>query len=175
MIFKKVKLTDRVIKQIYEDSFSRAERMPFVLMVAMSTLWNTNFFAFYENDKPCGFIYLAKNSRLVFIMFLAVSKDLRSHGYGSRIIDQIKEMFPSKKIIVSIEPCNPALPDNAIRIRRKSFYLRNGFTETGWQMRLNHIEQEILIANGSFNKRQFISFFAHYSNGTVWPEIRNLS
>ncbi len=171
MEFKNVKLTDKKVKQIYESAFPKAERMPFALMVAMSKLWHTKFLALYEKDAPCGFIYLAKNRNLVFIMFFAVDRDLRSNGYGSKILEEIKRFYPSKKIIVSIEPCIAEAEDLQTRQRRKSFYLRNGFCESGWYMRLNKVEQEILIANGTFSKRQFISFFAHYSNGTVWPKL----
>ena len=171
MFIQKVRLADKKIKQIYEDSFTKNERMPFVLMVAMSKLWNTEFLSFYENDIPCGFIYFAKNSRIVFIMFFAVSEDMRSKGYGTLILNEIKKMYPSEKIIVSIEPCLEQSSDEELCIRRKNFYLRNGFRESGYNMRLNKTDQEILVANGDFNKRQFISFFAHYSNGTVWPKI----
>jgi GNAT superfamily N-acetyltransferase len=132
--------------------------MSFLLMIAMSKLWNTKFLALYDNDTPYGFVYLAKNKKLVFIIFFAVDKSLRSHGYGSEILAEIKRMYPSKKIIVSIEPCSPESDDIQIRIRRKNFYLRNGFKETGWQMKLNGVEQEILVANGDFRKRQFIAF-----------------
>lgn len=38
-------------------------------------------------------------------------------------------------------------------------------------MRLSGVEQEILISNGEFNKKEFRLFFALYSNGTVWPKI----
>ena len=38
-------------------------------------------------------------------------------------------------------------------------------------MRLSSVEQEILVCNGEFDKREFRRFLALYSNGTVWPKI----
>ena len=45
---KSVKLSDRDIKRIYFDAFPKNERMPFLMMVAMSKLWNTQFLSFCD-------------------------------------------------------------------------------------------------------------------------------
>ncbi len=168
---QKVKLNSKDIKRIYFEAFPKKERMPFPMMVLMSKLWNTQFFGFYDGDIPCGFIYLASNSKIVFVMFLAVDKCLRSQGYGSCILQQLKNKYPDKKIIISIEPCDENARDIELRKRRKAFYLRNGYNETGYMIKLGGVVQEILILNGEFIKKEFRSFFAFYSNGTMWPKI----
>lgn len=104
-------------------------------------------------------------------MFLAVDKTLRSKGYGSAILQDIQNKYPEKKIIISIEPCDNDAPDTELRTRRKDFYMRNKYKETGYMMKLNGIIQEIIISNGEFDKKQFLTFFAVYSNGTMWPRI----
>ncbi len=171
MQIKKVKLRNIDVKNIYIDSFPKNERMPFSMMVAMSKLWNTDFWAFYDKDTLCGFIYLAHNRKIVFVMFLAVDKTIRSNGYGSAILQEIQYKYPDKKIIISIEPCDKNALDIELRRRRKDFYLRNGYQETGYRMKLNGIVQEIMISNGEFDEKQFRIFFAVYSNGTVWLRI----
>lgn len=145
--------------------------MPFPMMVAMSKLWNTDFLSFYDSDVLCGFVYLAHNSKIVFVMFFAVDEKLRSKGYGSNILQAIQKKYPNKKIIISIEPCDETASDIKTRRRRKDFYLRNGYKETGYKIKLAGVVQEIIIANGEFNKAQFQRFFALYSNGTIWPRI----
>ena len=171
MNVKKVKLGHSDVKRIYFESFPKSERMPFPLMVAMSKLWNTDFLGFYEEDKLCGFIYLAHNRKIVFVMFFAVDAALRSKGFGSAILKEIQKKYPTKKIIISIEPCDETAPDIEIRKKRKAFYLRNGYKETGYMIKLAGVVQEIIIANGEFNKSQFKRFFVLYSNGTMWPRI----
>ena len=171
MNVKKVKLGHSDVKRIYFESFPKSERMPFPLMVAMSKLWNTDFLGFYEEDTLCGFIYLAHNRKIVFVMFFAVDAALRSKGFGSAILQEIQKKYPTKKIIISIEPCDEAAPDIEIRKKRKAFYLRNGYKETGYMIKLAGVVQEIIIANGEFNKSQFKRFFVLYSNGTMWPRI----
>lgn len=171
MQIKKVGFRSSDVKNIYFESFPKTERMPFSMMVAMSKLWNTDFLSFFDDDKLCGFVYLAHNRKIVFVMFLAVDKTLRSKGYGSAILQEIQNRYPNKKIIISIEPCDNNAPDIDLRTRRKGFYMRNGYKETGHRMKLNGVVQEILISNGEFDKKQFRIFFALYSNGTMWPRI----
>lgn len=98
------------------------------------------------------------------MMFFAVDEALRSKGYGSLILQQLKNKYPDKKIIISIEPCDDNASDIDLRKRRKSFYMRNGYNETGYTMKLNGVVQEIIITNGEFVKREFYSFFALYSS-----------
>ena len=171
MQVKKVKFSDKKVKNIYFDSFPKEERMPFPMMVAMSKLWNTDFLSYYEKDILCGFAYLAHIGKTVFVMFLAVDKNLRSKGYGSKILREIRGRFPDKKIVISIEPCEENALDIEIRKKRKDFYLKNGYEETGYIMKLGGTNQEIIISGGEFCKKQFRIFFALYSNGTMWPRI----
>ena len=147
---QKVNLKNSDIKRIYFEAFPKNERMPFFMMVAMSKLWNTQFLGFYSGDIPCGFIYLASNRKIVFVMYFAVDKNLRSKGYGSYILQKIKNKYPDKKIIISIEPCDNSAPDIELRKKRKSFYMKNGYKKTGYMMKLNGVVQEIIITNGEF-------------------------
>ena len=167
----KVKLGSRNIKRIYFDAFPKNERMPFFMMILMSKLWNTQFLSFYDGDIPCGFIYFAVNRKMIFIMFLAVDESLRTKGYGSDILKEIKNRYPDKKIMVFIEPCDDSAPDIEVRKRRKAFYRKNGYSETGYMIKLSGVVQEIMITNGDFDKKEFLLFFIFYSNGTVWPKI----
>ena len=113
----------------------------------------------------------AVNLKMIFIMFLAVDESLRTKGYGSAILKEIKNRYPDKKIMVSIEPCNDSAPDIEVRKRRKAFYRKNGYGETGYMIKLSGVVQEIMITNGDFDKKEFLLFFIFYSNGTVWPKI----
>ncbi len=145
--------------------------MPFWLMRAMSMLWHTKFLAFCDHGTVCGFAYLAVTRKLIFIMFFAVDENVRSKGYGGRILAELSSMFPTRKIIVSIECCDIEAKDIEHRKRRKQFYLRNGFKETGFFLKMAGVEQEILVSNGSFSKAEFRIFFMRYSNFTVYPKI----
>lgn len=59
------------------------------------------------------------------------------------MLQKISKKYPNKKIIVSIEPCDNSSPDLKIRKMRKSFYLKNGYQETGYKIKLNGVVQDI--------------------------------
>ena len=155
---KSVRLSDRDIKRIYFDAFPKNERMPFFLMILMSKLWNTQFWGFYDGDTPCGFAYFAFNRKLLFLMFLAVYNSLRGEGYGSAILAEIRDKYPDKKLIVSIEPCEDTSPDIEIRKRRKAFYGRNGYGETDFQIKLSGVVLFLKIVQKSHDRLFAIPF-----------------
>ena len=159
------------VKEIYTSSFLKEDRMPFWMMLGMARLWNTQFLAFYDKDVLCGFLYLAKTKNLVFVMFFAVDETLRSKGYGSQILFQLQKMYPNQKIVISIEPCVEGVQDLKERIRRKQFYLKNGYVESGYFFRMGKKDQEIIIKNGQFSKKEFMLFFIKYSNCTMFPKV----
>lgn len=159
------------IKEIYLSSFLKEDRMPFLLMCMLSYLWNTEFLSFYDEDTLCGFVYMATIRKVTFVMFFAVDKKLRSKGYGSYILNKVQSLHPNNKILVSIEPCHNDTEDIEQKLRRKKFYLLNGYTETGYFIKLGGKKQELLIKNGTFDKRELIIFFMIYSNFVIIPKI----
>lgn len=56
-----------------------------------------NLFVFYlQDDVAAKFRKMLMNSKIVFVMFLAVDKALRSKGYGSAILQDIQSKYPKK-------------------------------------------------------------------------------
>ena len=163
--------SNQEIKDLYVSSFPKEDQMPFALMVMMSHLWNTEFLAFFDDDVLCGFVYMATIGKQSFVMFMAVNENLHSRGYGSRILETVQSMHLNNRIIVSIEPCDEDKEDFEQRVRRKGFYRKNGYLETGYYMKLGGKRQEVLIKNGVFSKSKFIMFFMIYSCCAVIPRI----
>ena len=159
------------IKEIYTSSFLKKDRMPFWLMLIMAKMRNTEFIAFHDKYTLCGFVYMTTIENLTFVMFLAVDENIRSKGYGSRILDKIQSMHTDNKIIISIERCDEDAKDISQRIRRKKYYVNNGYVETGYLVELENKKQELLIKNGEFDEDEFCLFFKKYSNGTVKPKL----
>lgn len=147
------------IKEIYESSFRKEDRMPFLLMLIMSYLNSTRFISFLDGDTICGFVYMATIKNITFVMFFAVDENIRSKGYGSRILDKIQSLYPNNKIIITIERCDEKAKNTEERLARKKFYINNGYTQTGYVVKLGNQKQEIIIKNGEFSKREFILFF----------------
>lgn len=158
--------TRNKIKQLYTSSFDKNERIPFWMIILMSFTKTTDFFAFYDNENFIGFTYMATLNNIVFIFFLAVDDDVRSKGYGSQILTAIKEKYLNHKIIISINRA-----DYNKKIKLQNFLFKNDFSYTGYLMKSGDKEQDIMIANGDFNKRELQRFFHIYSNASMVPKI----
>ena len=147
--------------------FPREERMPFFLMCLLAKMPQTQFLAFREGEQVCGFAYMAVLDGMEFLLFLAVDPALRSRGYGSAILREIAALYPDCKRLVSIERCDAPADNAAQRLRRRQFYLRNGYAQTGYLVELSGQKQEILLQNGDFDPEECSAFFQKYSNGAI--------
>lgn len=164
----------RFARKIYCDAFPKEDRIPFWMMQMMAKGKATEMCLYRDGDTYCGMSYVASIDRTTFVMFLAVDGDMRSRGYGSRILDRIKSDHRDDIVIVSFEPLVGGAENYEIRLKRREFYLRNGFQETGYAGVLKGKPQEIMIYNGEFDPVAFGEFFRKYSNGTMRPEIKRL-
>ena len=90
---KKVKLSNKNVKKIYLDAFPKKERIPFFMMVLLTKITHTEFLAFYDKDLLCGLVYSATIGNITYIIFFAVDKDIRSKGYGSKILDEMQKLL----------------------------------------------------------------------------------
>ena len=80
-----------------------------------------NFFRILHGNEDVGFISLWEFSDYVYIEHLAIDSDKRSGGYGSKTLNEIKNMY-DKKIILEAEA-----PETEQQKKRINFYDRAGF------------------------------------------------
>ena len=85
----------------------------------------------YLNNKPAGYFVLRKYKLISYLAYFAVSSELRSKGIGSEALTLLIKNNKDNQMVVEYE--NPSNKDSDdIKGRRRNFYLRNGFYETGW-------------------------------------------
>lgn len=159
------------IKKTLKLSFPKEELMPFFMMLILTKMKNIEFLSFHDDKKLSGFIYMSTHMNVTFIIYLAVVEELKAKGYGSAILDKIQEMYPENKIILYIDRCDDKADGNEERIRRKKFYLKSGYEETGYSIKNTKNCQEILIKNGIFVVEEFSLALKKCSNGMLKPNI----
>lgn len=71
---------------------------------------SVNFKAFYDDDQFCGVLYTAEDNKYIFVPYLAVNDLIRSNGYGTKILDWLKENT-EKIIVLNVESLNPSAPN----------------------------------------------------------------
>ena len=83
---------------------------------------NTKIILYYnKNGEMVGFVALWMLGDIVFLEHLAIKKEFRGRGYGTKILKDIKQKFPGK-VVLEVEP-----PKDETTIRRIKFYKKAGF------------------------------------------------
>ncbi len=133
----------RKIKEIYLNSFPKDERFPYSILKYTVKEKNVVLNSIVDKGVIIGMQYIVKCDDLYYLMYFAIDKEFRNQNYGSRVLSDLKGKY--KNIFLSIEK-----KDDGLAIRRKKFYLRNGFYETGKYYLDNGVMYEVLCTNNNF-------------------------
>lgn len=71
--------------------FPQNEQIPMWLLRVLAFRKNVNFRAFYDDDQFCGVLYTVEDNKYIFVLYLAVNDRIRSKGYGTKILDWLKQ------------------------------------------------------------------------------------
>lgn len=69
---------------------------------------------------------------MTFVLYLAVNNQVQSKGYGSAILETLKEKFSGTNITLNIERLDPSADNYEQRVKRLKFYKKNGFYDTDY-------------------------------------------
>ena len=131
------------IEKLYLSSFPKDERFPFWILEECSRENNSNLYAIIDNDKFIGMCYIVNCDNAYYLMYLAVEPSLRNQNYGSKILMDLKEKY--KTLFLSVN-----IPIDDISIKRKNFYLRNGFYDTNKIYEDTGVNYEVLCTNDEY-------------------------
>lgn len=131
---KQAKQYNKLVKKLYRKSFLLNERVPFFLLKSRTRKGKAKFYSICENEKFVGLMYQVYYNDIVYLFFFAIVEKLRGQGYGSRVLDAIKEQYKKKRIILMAEAIDEHSDNNAERVKRIEFYNRNGFCELGYRV-----------------------------------------
>ena len=121
---------------LYRSAFPKEERIPWSLLRLCAKRRGVELCGYLADGTFCGLTYHIVTNDGVMIMFFAVDGTLRSKGYGSAILAHLKELYAPRALLLHVEPLDdPTAANYADRVRRLRFYERNGFCDTGLDVR----------------------------------------
>lgn len=118
---------NKKVKKLYKEAFPINERLPIFILKNLSKKAKANFYEIYDNNTFIGMLYNVYYKDIVFVLYLAIDNKFRGKGYGSKVLNLIKEKYDKNRIILNIEEINENALNNKQRIKRKEFYNKNGF------------------------------------------------
>ena len=115
------------VEPLFVSAFIEEERPPVNIFFSSLEKDYHRLFALYDNEVFIGFYYLTFYKDICYIYFLAIKEEYRFKGYGSKILQHIKETYPDYVLLLCYEDIDPKYPDYENRCKREGFYLKNGF------------------------------------------------
>ena len=122
------------IKRLYHSAFPKEEQMPWWLIRLLAVQRGVDITGFYENREFCGFTFSVSTDDILFLMFFAVDASKRGKGYGSAILELLKKSNPEKEVFLNVELLDENTENYSDRVRRVTFYKKNGFFDTGYEI-----------------------------------------
>lgn len=133
MILKKLSKIERadIYNRYMLNDFHKSEVKPLNMVEDLIENGHYKCYGFFEDEELLGYAYFIKAKESILMDYLAVTPEYRSRGYGSRFLQIIKHTFKETYSSLIAEVENPRYSfnkdDEFNRMRRISFYLKNGF------------------------------------------------
>ncbi len=108
-----------LIYQDMERQFPPSERKPKELLRKLIQHHCYDLVLAYEQGQPVGYILLCPTpAYTVWLDYIAVFPQFHSHGYGSKMLQQLCKVYPAYAgCLLEVEQADPAIPNTLRRIR----------------------------------------------------------
>lgn len=143
------------VNALAREAFPPEEYLAPAELLNMARAGSFDFLALLDGDSFVGFMAVQTYEDMAYLFFLAIDVACRGRGYGSRAIETLRAEYPGKIHTVDFEMPDDTAPNRAQRQRRRSFYLRNGYEETGLFLSYLGVDYEVFSMGGRFDEAQF--------------------
>lgn len=132
------------------EAFPPEEYLSPATLADMAKAENFDFLALLDGDSFVGFMVVQTHKEIAYLFFLAIDPSCRAKGYGSRAIETLRKQYPDKKQVVDFEMLDESAANYEQRKKRRKFYLRNGYLETGHFLSYLGVDYEIFCMDEDF-------------------------
>lgn len=143
---------NKEIKKLYKEAFPRNERIPINILQLLTSKNKAKFYGIYDGEEFIALLYNVYYKDIVLILYLAINNNFRGKGYGSKVLDLIKQKYSQNRIILNIEQIDENSSNNKQRIKRKEFYQKNGFTSLNYTVKEGKETYEMLCYSKNKSK-----------------------
>lgn len=143
------------VGRLAREAFPPGEYFSPRKLMRMAQADDFDFWKILVGSAFVGFMVVKTYDDLAYLFFLAIDPSHRSKGYGARVLARVRTLYPQKRLILDFEMLDETAANSEQRKKRRAFYLRNGFQETGWFVSYNNIDFEIVSADGCLDLEKY--------------------
>ena len=132
-------LTEPRLRRLYREhvaeDFPPAERRPLSAILRLRRRGDYDTWGVFDGDALAAYAFLWRGADCALLDYLAVCRDARGQGYGTRALELVKGQYGPVPLLAEVEAPEESAPpgENALRQRRLNFYQRAGFAPLGYQ------------------------------------------
>ncbi|MBQ6508814.1 MAG: GNAT family N-acetyltransferase [Flexilinea sp.] len=145
----------KTITRINEEAFPPSEFMPVAMMFELTEKLDGSVWGIYTEKELAGFAMTFRNEKCEYFFFLAIDRNLRNQGLGTEAVKAFFREFSGRQVILDFEEMDPEADNYPMRLRRKNFYLRCGFHETGHFTMFRGNRFEVVCNGGELETESF--------------------
>lgn len=123
--------------------------------LALQDRGEVEIWALYEGGELAGLATLRVTQEMAYLFFLAFDDAYQNRGCGHAALETLRDIYADRAFTVDFELPDSSAANNAQRIRRRNFYRRSGFSETGWGLEYLGVRYEIFCMNRPFQIESF--------------------
>ena len=144
------------VRRLYESAFPKEEQIPWKDLMRLMKTMSLDFTVYYEDGNLVGLTIVYPRKQFNWFWYFAVPEELRGQGIGQRILTQLIEKYGGRSNILDMESPEQVCENSEQRKRRHTFYLRNGFRDTGVGKSFKGIDYTIMMnGEGTFTQRDY--------------------
>lgn len=144
------------INDLAVEAFPPEEYLAPSKLIEMSKEECFDFYYVEDNKEFIGFAVVQTYKNLSYLFFLAIAKEHRFKGYGGKTLKLVKDAYPNKTQVVDFEMVDVNSSNYHQRVKRREFYLKNGYRETGFFLSYLGVDYEVFCSSSdSFDEDTF--------------------
>ena len=166
--------TAKPVEALIKDLFPPEEQEPIERLLKLAENPMVHFWAYYDEDVFCGMSYVVESDETIFGLYLGVAKTFQSKGYGTYIINDTREYFNGKDMVIHVEDPNQEVPNQEQRRRRIKLYEKLGFKDTGYRINGGDTVFWLMSTAEKYDIGTYMRLMHDYSYGTYTPPVYKL-
>lgn len=130
--------------RLYHAAFPASERKPISMILKMYRRGKTDIWCLQSAGRFLGLAITINSPDTILLDYFAIAQPCRGQGAGSEALAVLRKHYRGKGLFVEIESPYEDGPDQALRRRRKEFYLRSGGVPMEVMVRLFGVKMELI-------------------------------
>jgi len=143
------------LKDLYYSAFPKEERPPFFYFLHCAKKKTSELYVIRDEKKFIGLACFSKEKDLVCLMWFAIDEKLRGQGYGTSLLNLMKEKYQGYRLSLACEKVSGEYSNYEERKKRKSFYEHNGYKSMDYIFTEYGVDYEIMCCNGKISKEEY--------------------